>query len=411
MVNQKTIKELINEVRQELHRNCYSKSTIAAFETRWRIFESYALKKNVSIFTTEFGLSFLEEKCNYLSTHPLKKTQYEYVRTINMIDEYSKYGSISTKRLARKEYIFPDCFSRHVQMYISRRKAEGLSDSRIKSYKIYLERFTEYLYNEGLRQFSELQHNQIDNFIISLSKYTASTVANTFGCLRGFLSYMHEQGILGENLSLLIPAIRYSNENTIPSAYTKDEVEKLLGCVDRGNTKGKRDYAMMVLAVRLGLRSSDICGLTLGSLKWEQNLIEIVQAKTEKVLQLPLLNEVGDAIIEYLHHRPKADSKFVFIRLVPPFERLENHSLYTIVCKYMKRAKIKIPKGKRHGPHALRHSLSSIMLESRVPLPIISDILSHSSSDTTKIYLKIDLRQLRECALSVPQIDKSGMED
>jgi len=78
------------------------------------------------------------------------------------------------------------------------------------------------------------------------------------------------------------------------------------------------------------------------------------------------------------------------------------------VSLYIRRAGIYVPPGKKHGPHALRHSLSSIMLENRVPLPVISEILSHTSSNTTKVYLKIDITQLRECALSVPEIN--GME-
>jgi site-specific recombinase XerD len=145
-------------------------------------------------------------------------------------------------------------------------------------------------------------------------------------------------------------------------------------------------------------------------LNWEQNLIEIVQEKTEKKLQLPLLNEVGDAIIDYLRFRPKVPLKYVFLRVENPPEKLHSHSLYEIVSKYMSRAGVHIPQGKKHGPHALRHSLSSIMLENRVPLPVISEILSHTSSDTTKVYLKIDISHLRECALDVPEIMNMGME-
>ena len=167
---------------------------------------------------------------------------------------------------------------------------------------------------------------------------------------------------------------------------------------------------MLLLAARLGLRSSDICGLTFDSLNWEKNLIEIFQKKTEKSVQLPLLNEVGDAVIDYLRFRPKVSVKYVFLRVENPPERLHNHPLYEIVSKYMRRAGVKIPPGKKHGPHALRHSLSSLMLEKRVPLPVISEILSHTSTEATKVYLKIDLSHLRECALGVPEVGNSSME-
>ena len=208
----------------------------------------------------------------------------------------------------------------------------------------------------------------------------------------------------------MVPSIRLVRERTIPSVYSKDEVERILACIDRCSIKGKRDYAMLSLAARLGLRSSDICGLTFGSLNWEKNMIEIFQKKTKKSVQLPLLNEVGDAIIDYLRFRPKSSTNYVFLRVANPPERLHNHSLYEIVTKYMRRAGVKIPPGKKHGPHALRHSLSSLMLEKRVPLPVISEILSHTSTETTKVYLKIDISHLRECALDVPGIGNSKVE-
>lgn len=410
MQGKRTIKELIDEVRLELHKNRYTELTIAAYETRWRIFKRYATEKRVKFFTTEFGLTFLKEKCDYVPGFPLKETQRAYVRTINMIDEYDKYGFISTKRLSRKLYAFPEGYTHDVQTYISRRKQGGLSESRIKSYKICLERFTAYLNSEGVHNFSELQCTHVDNFIESLCQHTASTAANMLGCLRSFLAYLREESIIDNDLSVLVPTVRRSGESTIPSAFTKKEVERLLQCVDRAGTKGKRNYAMLVLAARLGLRSSDICSLEMDSLKWGENAIEIKQAKTKKYIRLPLLNEVGDAIIDYLRHRPKTDSKTVFIRLVPPFERLDNHSLYTIMGKYIKRAGINVKPGRRHGPHALRHSLSSIMLENEVPLPVISDILSHSSSETTKIYLKIDIGRLRECSLDAPALSNDWKE-
>jgi integrase len=152
------------------------------------------------------------------------------------------------------------------------------------------------------------------------------------------------------------------------------------------------------------MRASDICALEFASLKWEENKLEFVQRKTGKPVSLPLLNEVGDAIIEYLMVRPQSDLNSVFLRIAPPPVQLHRHSLYEITRKYITRSGIYIPPGKKHGPHALRHSLSSILLESRVPLPVISGILAHSSSDTTKVYLKIDHNQLRECALSVPPV-------
>ena len=411
MTNQKTIHELIETVGKEMRKLGYSEATMTSYQKVWGAFRDYAEKKNIKFYSTEVGLEFLEQKVKFVSKYPVKYTMEEKVRAINRIDEYFKYQIISTKRpTCRKEYTFPEVFQKPIHSYISARKAEGLSDSRIKAISAYIERFSNYLYNIGLQNIAALDVKHIHGFIQFSTQYTASTVRNTFTCLRGFLSFIYERGYFNSDFSFVVPAIRHGRECTIPSAYSKDEVEKILNCIDRCNIKGKRDYAMLLIAARLGLRSSDICSLTFTSLNWEQNLIEIVQEKTEKTIQLPLLNEVGDAIIDYLRFRPKTPLKYVFLRVANPPERLHNHSLYEVVSKYIGRAGIHIPQGKKHGPHALRHSLSSVMLENRVPLPVISEILSHTSSDTTKVYLKIDISQLRECALAVPGIGNIGME-
>jgi len=410
MTDQKTIHELIKIVETKMRELEYSEKTLVSYETVWKSFKAFAENRNIRFYTTKVGLMFLEEKCKFLSRYPIKYTMQEKVRAINRIDEYYKYQIISTKRSHRKKYTFPAEFSEQVHSYIVHRKAEGLSDSRVKTISGYMERFTNYLHDIGLRKIAELEGSHVNGFIEFSNQYTAATVRDTFTCLRGFLSFIYEKSYMDKNLSFIVPSIRLCRERTIPSAYSKDEVEKILSCIDRCNTKGKRDYAVLLLAARLGLRSSDISSLTFGNLNWDKNSIEIVQEKTNRSLQLPLLNEVGDAIIDYLRFRPKVPLKYVFLRVENPPGKLHDHSLYEIVNKYMKRAKIHIPQGKKHGPHALRHSLSSLMLENRVPLPVISEILSHASTETTKVYLKIDISHLRECALDVPEVGNFAME-
>jgi len=410
MTEKKTIHELIETVKTKMRELEYSERTLESYEAVWRSFEEFAESKNIKFYTTKAGLDFLEQECKFVSKYPIKYTKEQKVRAINRIDEYFKYQIISTKRSHRKVYIFPPQFRDQIHSYIIHRRAEGLSKSRIQTISGYMERFTNYLDDIELEKISELDAPHIKGFLEFTNQYTVATVRDTFTCLRGFLSFIYKQGYLDKDLSFTVPLIRLVKERTIPSVYSKEEVERILNCIDRCSVKGKRDYAMLSLAARLGLRSSDICGLTFGSLNWEKNMIEIFQEKTERSVQLPLLNEVGDAIIDYLKFRPKTSTNYVFLRVANPPERLHNHSLYEIVSKYMRRAGVKIPPGKKHGPHALRHSLSSLMLEKRVPLPVISEILSHTSTETTKVYLKIDLSHLRECALDVPGVGNSKVE-
>ena len=176
----------------------------------------------------------------------------------------------------------------------------------------------------------------------------------------------------------------------------------MLNAVDRGNGVGKRDYAILLLAVKLGMRAGDIRDLQLEDLKWETNRIEFTQRKTNQPVSLPMLEEIGLALIDYLRlGRPQAASKNIFISHIMPYEGFGVHnSMHRIMSKYLNLAGVKAD-DKQKGLHALRHSLASTLLEGNTPLPVISEILGHVDTNTTGIYLKVDLNGLRRCALEV----------
>jgi len=363
-------------------------------------------KKNIEFYSEKLHRQFLQDKFGCLDNFPSTYTQYEYARGLSRLDEYCNQGIITSKRPLRKKFSFPECFEEQIQEYLCKREIEGLSKSRLHSIKLYLERFSLHIQKIGVTRFGDLTATHINSYIEYVTLFTISTVSNSFSCLRGFFTHLYDTGVITDNLGTLLPNTRSIAESALPSAFTKEEVEAILDSVDRHNIVGKRDYAILLLAARLGLRASDIISLCMSNLNWKESRIDLIQKKTGAPLSLPLLNEVGDAIIDYLKVRPKNESPEVFLRVNPPFIRVSNSAIYWITQKYMQRADVHIPCGKKHGPHSLRHSLSSIMLENRIPLPVISGILAHKSTETTKVYLKIDVLQLRECALDVPDIGK-----
>ena len=403
---------LIGKAKEQLMNYGCSEAVIKTHLNVWKRFQTFADQNEVSYYTEELMLVFMEKECHILSEceQKRKKWQYEKQRILNKLDEYYKYQRITAKRYhARKKYEFKGGVGGSVEDYLELRKT-NVSEARLQLIKLYLERFCEYTEKMSVKSASSLNAEIIQGFIESCGIYTKSTVTCTIGCLRGYLGFIHTSSLTKLNLSIFLPHVPNRRDSTIPSAYSASDVEKLLGSVDRDNAKGKRDYAMMLIAARLGLRSSDICSLEFSSIDWESNQIKIIQQKTGNPASYPLLEDVGLAIIDYLKNGRKEapDETHVFLREAPPYTRLHNHSFYTIVDGYMKRARIHIPPGKKHGPHALRHSLSSRLLENDVPLPIISAILAHKSTETTKVYLKIAEKQLVECALEVPNIVKEA---
>ena len=176
----------------------------------------------------------------------------------------------------------------------------------------------------------------------------------------------------------------------------------MLDSIDRGNPVGKRDYAILMLITRYGLRSADVKDLGLSNLRWDTNTIEIVQSKTQKMLRLPLMKDVGWAIIDYLKHgRPVSDDPYVFLTCTVPYRPFGTHSsaLNALLTKHIRNAGVKTPREIPKGVHSLRHTLASTMLANDVPLPVISSVLGHVTSKATSIYLHIDVKRLKECAL------------
>jgi integrase/recombinase XerD len=404
-LEQKKITQLIALAKEQLKGYGYSETGIRSYVRVWERFLSYAIQNDIVFYTEELMLSFMEKECLAFSSPGSVPAYEEKMRALDKLDECNKYQMISSKRYScRKTYEFKGKIGYSVIRYLEWKKT-NVSEARLQSIKLYLERFCNYVDTIISTDESELSSEIIQGFIESCSIYTKSTVSSTACCLRGYLTFLHDHALTQSNLSVFVPHIRTRKDSEIPSAYSVDDVEKLINSIDRNNSKGRRDYAMILMAVRLGLRSSDICGLKFVSVNWEKNKINIVLQKTGEPAEYPLLEDVGLAIIDYLKNGRSSlsDEPYIFLRESPPYTRLDSGSLYTIVDTYMKRAAIHIPAGKKHGPHALRHSLSSRLLENDVPLPVISEILAHKSIETTKIYLKIAERQLFECALEVPE--------
>jgi len=180
----------------------------------------------------------------------------------------------------------------------------------------------------------------------------------------------------------------------------------LLVAIDRGSPVGKRDYAIVLLAVRLGMRVGDIRDLRLEDLRWTEARIERVQTKTGVPVVLPLTEEIGAALIAYLREgRPPTARREVFLRHLAPFEPFGPYdNLYHIVTTYRRRAGIELPPKSRKGLHSLRHTVATRLLEAGVALETISGILGHRSPETTRLYTKVDLAALRSAALDLEEV-------
>lgn len=411
-MNNLPLKDLIARLEQELYRLHYTEQTVKYYRQMWRRIVAFFENEGVDHFTEEVGMRFLDKQYNFFELEKAGKLTQSIVnafRVVRMLGDFQQHGSILRRYYKQKELVQTNEFKEILKHYEIHCQQKEYSKVTQNHYRKITEKFLSFLESHKIACYSDITAKHVSGYINTLLGYSYKTVELELCGLRSFLRYLYANELHSHDLAETIPAIKTRKQNRIPSVWTPEHVSKLLDVIDRGNPAGKRDYAMLLLVTRLGLRTIDIKHLKLENLKWRDNRIELVQSKTSRVLSLPLLPDVGWAIIDYLKNgRPKVESPYVFLRHLAPLEPFSDEDrLHRIVVKYMKLAKIPLSPEKKKGMHSLRHTLASRLLQENTPLSVISDILGHVSSDSTAVYLKVDVDMLRECALNPEGVFKS----
>jgi site-specific recombinase XerD len=215
--------------------------------------------------------------------------------------------------------------------------------------------------------------------------------------LRSFLVFLFQSGQTTTNLAAAVPSVPLSQMSDLPRFLEADQVEKVLRGCDRRTKVGKRDYAILLLLARLGLRSSEVTKLILDDIDWAAGVV-LIRGKGARLDKLPLRRDVGEALADYLRDvRPPCSSRHVFIRSRAPHVGLFGaRTIGSIVWRAVARAQIRAP---HRGAHMFRHSLATMMLRKGASLTQIGQVLRHQNVRTTEVYAKVDLIALRRLAL------------
>jgi site-specific recombinase XerD len=399
-MNTITVSEGVRKLRQTLESRGYSSGRILQFNSTTNQLLKFMDSKGIHEFNMETGIRFLGQQYGTKPDGSWSRMNKSRLQDLTMLSEMQLHGTF-VPRCRNRNYHFPEVFKAVAEKFLANRRFVGIVERNMGTVSLYLERFFSYLDGQGVGRIQHITGEHIHGFLRFISGFQNQSKDHMMRTVRQFLDFCYQNGYHTENLTAFAPNIHFEKRSRIPSAYSYDDVTKLLGLIDRSNPVGKRNYAMVLLVARLGLRSGDVVGLLFENIDWESNRISLTQQKTGKPLTLPLLEDVGLAIIDYLKFgRPQSESEYVFLNHKPPFQELSFRALYTIVSGYIGKAGLLV-QGKKRGPHALRHSLASRLLEENVPLPVISEILGHSNTETTAVYLSISVEQLRRCALEV----------
>jgi integrase len=405
-----SVSELVSGLDAELVRLGYKASTMAWYRGCWRRLEMFFASRGVQEFSLDLAMAWVDQACGGFfakeQTGTLKPTDVYLFRVAQMLDDFAVHGAV-LRRYSRTVGTLTADQCDLLARFQAWLRSAGCAVSTVRAYGTVAGEFIAFTDMRG--GLAGLDAGVIDAFVATLAGYQAKTVEHKLCAVRSFLRFAGSGGLVDEAVLDAVPTVKSRKQTRIPSVWDPSDVAKILEALDRGNPCGKRDYAIILLITRLGLRGIDVKRLRFDDFDWPGNRLSVMQVKTGHRVWLPLLKDVGWAVIDYIRAgRPPSDCPQVFIRHTAPIGPFSDQDhLHQILLKHARAAHVPVSEKRRHGMHSLRHTLATRLMEEGTPVEQIADILGHQSVRSTGVYLKSSLGLLAKCALDP---DRSASE-
>ena len=398
----KNLEEFIYLREEELMNMEYPYDRMRVFKKYWNEFKRFCKKNN----SDTFDKNMIDKYIN--STYGLdgnQKNTREAIRAMEVlinVDNINKSIPYKPKSEDELNDYYKNILKKYLDFY---KTVRDNSDTTIKDKRLLTIKFFIYLQDSNIFSIENISKETILNYIeINYKSLNSIRIAINWN-LRSLFLYFNDSGILPNNFESLLPKIKRVKQRKIPATFEKEDVVKILDYLkkERGNTPASyRNYAMVILASKLGLRKIDIINLKWNNIDWTNNSINIIQMKTKKQLSLPLANDVGEAIIDYIkNERPfkiREEDEYIFIRHRYPLINLNyNFSLTNIIEKSLIKSGVPKDKYQQKGLHSFRFTIATELLNKNVPAEIISSVLGHSNLNSQKSYTRVNNDNLRKC--------------
>lgn len=401
-----SIEEMVNSILTLLGvpENNFAPSTIQEHESTYGIILSNLKSKDIQMYDKDI----VEAACNELCQQDrISKTRRRLIsNALNKLDYYYKFQTLQPRHYSRSGL---ECLNKDFEQIVSNyleycRRILSIKENTAQAKRVYAVHFMNYLSLRGI-QPRYIDGSTVTDYLVSVNKkieWTETTKNTNMYRLRQFLSYLVEMhGASHDSVSPLHVIFGYHKVH-LPAYYEPVEVMTLVNIIDVSSPKGKRDYLICLLVSQLGMRAGDVSRLTFSSIHWDRKTIEIIQQKTGNPLVLPLLGNLRFALLDYWKNaRPECNNNTILLTQSKPHRCLSNSFLAGIVTERLQKASIDIS-NRKHGCHSMRHSLARNLLSENEALSTITGILGHKNSNTTRKYLGIDTKGLRNIALEVP---------
>jgi integrase/recombinase XerD len=282
-------------------------------------------------------------------------------------------------------------------------RVRGLAASTIVNHQAYAGSFLRFIgYDDDVQRLAQLRIADLEAFVTETSTRVGRiTMQKVIAVMRCFMRFLAGSGAGPVGLDRQLESPRHNRGERLVRALPWSDVLTLLKAIDRSTEKGCRDYAMLLLIAAYGLRRAEVASLSLDEIQWRAKVIRVPRPKIGAPLALPLTDEVATALLEYLRYRPKeSNTRQVFLRVRAPGGPIEPTALTDVFDFWAERAGLRVPG--LGGPHCLRHGLAMHLLRQDTPLKTIGDLLGHRSVESTGVYLRLQIADLRDVALPVP---------
>ena len=408
-----TISECADQLLEIMRTKHYSEASLKIYDKCFTDFYYYSKERGKEHFEETTAIEY----ANFITGLELKdlvqkdKDTKKYIvllRSLRILGEYSLTRTF-TSRFSRfhepvEESEYWNKIYDSFMLYLKTNC--DYKASTIKRKELMIRKMMNILIELKAPDLDEVDRNIIEIVVSSFIHEAPKSVTNNLSDLKQFFQFCFDNSLCKLNIVSLFPIIKTPHETKIPVSLPVDEVNKLLNSIDRTDPKGKRDYAILIIASHLGLRAIDIINLKLTDFDWQLKTITITQEKTNHTITLPLLNDVGWSVIDYIKNgRPNVDTDYLFIKHIAPYDRfLSSSAVSSIFSRRMHDAKLNIIRSERCGIHSLRHTLGTALLEKETPLPVISQILGHQSIKSTETYIKTNLKGLKECPIDPKRV-------
>ena len=411
-IEDKPLNELVSAFFEELRRCQYPVSNISCLSAKISEIEAFALTQGIENYNIETGQKFLSMfypmTGRFSSWKDIDAQTRNAYWAVGLLNDLFLHGYFTMTKKAR---ILPLPEKDEVLLlnFQKFQLEKGFAEISAKRTTGSIRSFLTYL-NSHKVKIAEISEDDIIGYLSAYIDKSKPYINTIILALKRFSDFLVCNEIARNEIAAYIPPLNKMVSPRVPSVWSDTEIKKMLESIDRGNPMGKRDYAILIMAIKLGLRCSDIKNLQFHDIDWDRKCINITQRKTQKPLSIPFSDDVGWAVIDYLKNgRPQTELPYLFVTHTAPIKPFSaTTSLYGMISRYRTIAGIDLHENSRRGMHSLRHTFATNLLRNEIPLETIAEMLGHVGMSSVDVYLSVETEELRSIALDPEEVFHHG---